>query len=373
MRKNEAGVGTGGLAAYLNWIGGFSPLTAGKEKDCSREIEGARSAMMEIVRGIPPRLRREVLGPEPLIRRKRSKLLLEDMRRFFERFCACLERRNSGNQPMRRGIKCGAETIALEELAEKVAGELYKYENAWEKMVLHNLRLVVHWAKKLGDGLPRSIEDRIHNGEQGLFRAAERFNWRRGYRFSTYASRAIRDAIRSGSSDQCATIRIPKDMASTARKIQRVTQELEQRGEEATPELISSLMGISIRRINGASRLPEEPLCLESDPSNGDRQGIIDCVPDGMFPSPEELFLKREAAEEIRRQLSMLSLREELVIKLRAGIGGEDWKTQEKVGRILLVTRERVRQIEKRALKRMGVPPGLRSIDRIMSSGRKRE
>ena len=258
-------------------------------------------------------------------------------------------------------VKTGKKKASPEEL-EQLEIAVAEGQEACDILTESNLRLVVSIAKKfLGRGM--QFQDLIQEGNMGLMKAVKKFDHTRGFKFSTYATWWIKQAITRAIADQARTIRIPVHMVETINRMVRTQRKLTQDlRREPTPQEIADEMGISVEKVQQIQKIAQEPVSLETPVGEEDDSTLGDFVHDIDMPNPLEYTMNEKFKEEIDKFLKELTPREEKVIRLRHGLVDGRPRTLEEVGKEFNVTRERIRQIEAKALRRLRHPARQRAL-----------
>ncbi len=329
------------LSLYLKEMGKYDLLTPEREEELSKQIREGFEAIVRLIETT------EVYCKE-----------IQELKNTLEEW----RKRDPNLKPKKTYVNYLEKTVTtcqrkysrkeIREFCEKVKKYIFQIEKAKDEMVKANLRLVVSIAKKyVRQGL--SLADLIQEGNLGLMRAVYRFDYRKGNKFSTYASWWIRQSITRAILDKTRTIRLPVHFLELRNHVFKVFYELSKElGREPTPEELAEKTGVPYEKILVIFETSKEPVSLET-PIGDEDSTLGNFIENKKSPSPYEATRKKDVSEKIKKFLSTLSPREEKIIRMRFGLGEYEGYTLEEIGYIFKVSRERIRQIEKKALAKM--------------------
>ncbi len=397
------------VQAYFHSMGDISILTKDEEVELAKKLEEGKAIIRKILYSIPltEKVERSFNGNEEVMEEEEKteeviKIVLDKFRSAVKTI-----RSLSGKLPPYGGSLKSLRKIirdekskkrprlkklaVMEELAKKTQKIFRQFEleigirvdqvtMVWERiykvqsfvseakneLITRNLRLVVNIAKNyVGRGLP--LLDLIQEGNIGLMKAVDKFKHEKGFKFSTYATWWIRQAITRALIDQTKTIRVPVHMMEFYNRVTKASRELTQvLGREPTNEEIGAKLKVTVRKVEEVFRAIQDPIALQTPVGDEDTE-LEDFIGDKNSPSPYSDAEKKEISGYIQKVLGTLTPKEEKVIRMRFGIGVDRDHTLEEVGRHLLITRERVRQIEAKALRKLKHPSRLRALKTLVS------
>jgi RNA polymerase sigma factor (sigma-70 family) len=326
------------LPIYLREMGATPLIDETKEVELARELQESRQGLAKLALRLPLYVKEYVLEGDFEGPKRGREWPLDDLVTFYGKLARYAREHHDTKV----------------QSTFKTAREYRKHvDHARDALILANLRLVVHIAKKyLNHGI--SFMDLIQEGNIGLMKAVEKFEYERGNKFSTYAYWWIKQAIERAIADKARIIRIPVHVNEKIKKIARVARELgETLGRKPTPQEIAKKLRMPVVKVEEILGVVQEPQALEDLSADDDSPGLLRFVADPNAVSPLERTVDRELREKIESTLRVLNPREEEIIRLRFGIGRDMPYTLEEIGRVMGLSRERVRQIEATALKKI--------------------
>ncbi len=335
------------LPLYLREMGRTPLLDREGEVRLARALEDARIAIAKRIAGLTAAERAYVLESDPRGPRTGAQWPLDRL----EAACARLVAYQRANPSPR-----------LDRIVDATRRDKVRLEQARDGLIVANLRLVTHIVKKYANqGIP--FMDLIQEGNIGLMRAVEKFEWGRGYKFSTYAYWWIKQAISRAIADKSRMIRVPVHVSEKIKRLRRVTIELgEELGRAPTNREIARQMRMSIRKVDELLSVVQDPQPLEALSTDDEPGGALPFVADETAVNPLDSALDRERRNKMRKAMSVLDDREAEVIRLRFGIDRDEPHTLEEIGSVLNLSRERVRQIEGVALRKIESTKESRSL-----------
>jgi len=394
------------VQAYFNSMGDISILTKFEETELAKKLEEGKNIIKETIEKIPlfEKIKNTINVEDEesllteaekideavnksLARIEELVLIIQQEEQKIAKYGSFREFKNLINEKKKKGLKikklelllkdiqnvlkrveseAGVKIDVLKEMWQRISKAKELVKETKNELITRNLRLVVNIAKNyVGRGLP--LLDLIQEGNIGLMKAVDKFKYEKGFKFSTYATWWIRQAITRALIDQTKTIRVPVHMMEFYNRVTKVSRELTQElGREPTNEEIAQKLSVPVRKVEEVFRAIQDPIALQTPIGDEDTE-LEDFIGDKVSPSPFFDAQRIETSEQIQRVLRTLTQKEEVVIRMRFGIGVDRDHTLEEVGRYLSITRERVRQIEAKALRKLKHPSRLRAL-KILTS-----
>jgi RNA polymerase primary sigma factor len=357
------------VQSYFHSMGDIGVLSKDEESDLARKIEEGTRIIRDLVRSFPiyKKLLKEVsyrIADEESSSEDRVDAALGNTLAALDHVMTGLSVPKGKSAKDGRYQKIESEVgIGIDELLlryERITKARQLVADAKNELIIRNLRLVINIAKHyVGRGL--SLLDLIQEGNIGMMKAIDKYDYKKGFKFSTYATWWIRQAITRALMDQTKTIRVPVHVMELYNKVNTASKELAQQlGREPEKEEIAQTLGIQTRKVEDVFRAMQDPVMLQT-PIGDDESTLADVIGDDSA-SPYSEAERNKLTEEIIKVLHTLNPREEAVIRMRFGIGAERDHTLEEVGRHLSLTRERVRQIEEKAMRKLKHPSRIRAL-----------
>jgi len=400
------------VQAYFHSMGDISILTKDEEVELAKKLDEGKEIIAEIVQTIPltKKIEKDYISDEDVLEMEEDERkahiieltlyrlelyveVIDDFNKELDQYGGSLKSLKTliTNEKSKKRVR-GALLTSMEELANRVQLTFRKIEGEigikvdilitlWERisrvqafvleakneLITRNLRLVVNIAKNyVGRGLP--LLDLIQEGNIGLMKAVDKFKHEKGFKFSTYATWWIRQAITRALIDQTKTIRVPVHMMEFYNRVTKASRELTQElGREPTDDEIAKKLTVPTRKVEEVFRAIQDPIALQTPVGDEDTE-LEDFIGDKNSPSPYADAEGKEISGYIKKVLGTLTPKEEKVIRMRFGIGVDRDHTLEEVGRHLTITRERVRQIEAKALRKLKHPSRLKALKALVST-----
>ncbi len=400
------------VQAYFHSMGDISILTKDEEVELAKKLDEGKEIIAEIVQTIPltKKIEKDYISDEDMLEMEEDERkaniieltlyrlelyveVIDDFKTELDKYGGSLKSLKTliKNEMSKKKVR-GAILTSMEELANRVQLTFRKIEGEigikvdilitlWERisrvqafvleakneLITRNLRLVVNIAKNyVGRGLP--LLDLIQEGNIGLMKAVDKFKHEKGFKFSTYATWWIRQAITRALIDQTKTIRVPVHMMEFYNRVTKASRELTQElGREPTDDEIAKKLTVPTRKVEEVFRAIQDPIALQTPVGDEDTE-LEDFIGDKNSPSPYADAEGKEISGYIKKVLGTLTPKEEKVIRMRFGIGVDRDHTLEEVGRHLTITRERVRQIEAKALRKLKHPSRLKALKALVST-----